>query len=325
MAEEESVKKLHEWIIMQRRGRNKILRASKDPIARARLFTEIPSPNPVVLHISESDRVSALTSLPAFLFSGPAVESGQTPISIQGYRSFLTTFPPEVRNIIYHYAIGYPTCRNLYDYYYDQKEKAKAKIELRPRSANTRVSRHSKIILRTPAILLLCKQITREVLSFLYLQPFVIDRIPPWIMGNSAPLSIVNFISRATLQKLRFVQIKISLGDSIEFGSGKVWLRLLNDVLDAWSERNSLVRLEVMFKLSHITRPNIWTYELEYYETLVNKLSYFEFKHGSKPSLIRWEHWVIDFGYAYRVGHRNPLIRVHPDPYIWQGSVIEWL
>ncbi|KAK6957671.1 hypothetical protein Daesc_000458 [Daldinia eschscholtzii] len=283
MAGWESRKKLHEWRIMQRRGRNKVLKASKDHTARARLYAEIPSPKPVVLHISESDRNSALTSLPAFLFNGPAVgpeqvqvqtqTQAQTQISSQGYRSFLTTFPAEVRNVIYHYAIGYPTCRNLYDYYYDQKEKAKAKIELRPRSVNTRVSRHSKITLRTPVILLLCKQITREALSLLYLQPFVIDRIPPWIMGNSAPLSIVNFISRATLQNLRFVQIKISLGDSIEFGSGKVWLRLLNDLLDAWSERNSLVRLEVMFKLSHVTRPNIWIYELDDYERLVDKAS----------------------------------------------------
>ncbi|KAI2779046.1 hypothetical protein F4815DRAFT_201696 [Daldinia loculata] len=325
MAGWESRKKLHEWRIMQYRGRNKVLKASKDPIARARLYAEIPSPKSAGLHISESDRISALTSLPAFLFNGPAVDPGRSQITSQGHHSFLATFPAEVRNIMYYYAIGYPTCRSLYDYYYDQKEKAKSKIELRPRSANTKVSRHSKIVLRTPTILLLCRQITREALSLLCFQPFVIDRIPPWIMGNSSPLSIVNFISRATLQNLRFVQIKISLGDSSEFGSGKVWLRLLNDILEAWSERNSLVRLEVMFKLSHVTRHNMWIYELDDYERLVDKLSYFEFKHGSKPGLIRWEHWVIDFDYAYRVGHRNPLVRVHPDPYIWQGSVIEWL
>ncbi|KAI8958671.1 hypothetical protein F5Y11DRAFT_335467 [Daldinia sp. FL1419] len=325
MAGLESRKKLADWRLMQRRGHNKVLKASKDPIARTRLHAEIQSPKAVVLHCSESERISALTSLPAFLFNGPALDPGRFRMSDRECRSFLTTFPPEIRNVIYQYAISYPTCRNLYDYYYDQREKAKANVELRPRSVNTRVSHQPATILRTPTILLLCKQITREVLSLLHLQPFVIDRIPPWIMGNLAPLSLSNFVSRATLQNLRFVQIKIPLGESMEFGSGRIWLRLLNDVLDAWSERNSLVRLEVMFKLSNVAKPNMWNYELDDYERLVNKLNYFEFKHGSKPGLIRWEHWVIDFDYAYRVGHRNPIVRVHPDPYIWQGSLIEWL
>ncbi|KAI0111313.1 hypothetical protein F4814DRAFT_349585 [Daldinia grandis] len=326
MAGWESCEKLHEWRVIQNHGRNKVIEALNDPIARARLCAEIPSPKPARLHISESDRISALTSLPVFLFSGPAVDPGQSQITTcQGRRSFLTTFPVEVRHVIYYYAIGYPTCRNLYDYYYDQKERTKAKIELQPHSTNTKVSGHSQISLQTPSIFLLCRQITRETLSLLCLQPFVVDRIPPWIMGNSSPLSIVDFISRATLQNLRFVQIKISLGDSSEFRSGKVWLELLNDILDAWSERNSLVRLEVMFKLSHVNRPNMWAYELDDYKRLVDKLSYFEFRYGLKPGLIRWEHWVMDFDYAYRVEHGSPLVRVHPDPYIWQGSVIEWL
>lgn len=325
MAGLESRKKLADWRVMQHRGRNKVLKASRDPVARARFLAEIPSTRPVILHISESDRISALASLPAFLFHGPATDPGRARKSRQRRYSFLTTLPPEIRNIIYHYAINYPTCRSLYDYYYDQKEKAIAKIELRPRSINTRVARHSKVALRTPTILLLCKQITREALSILYLQPFVIDRIPPWIMGNPSPLSLIDFISRPTFQNLRFVQIKIPLGENNEFRSGQVWLQLLDDVLDAWSERNSLLRLQIMFKLSNVTRPNMWFYELEDYEKLVEKLSYFEFKHGLKPGLIRWEHWVLDFEYAYRVGFRNPVIRVHPDPYIWQGSVIEWL
>lgn len=52
---------------------------------------------------------------------------------------------------------------------------------------------------------------------------------------------------------------------------------------------------------------------------------------------------MLDFEYAYKVGYRSkyliqliidssdidevldPIIRVHPDPYIWQGSIIEWV
>ncbi|KAL7627683.1 hypothetical protein AAE478_001877 [Parahypoxylon ruwenzoriense] len=325
----DSRKKLADWRVMQHRGRNKILKAAKNPVARAKLLAEIPltGPQSVILHIPETDQKSAWSPVPAFLLDVPVQVqgSGIPRYSGQPRHSFLTSFPPEIRNLIYHYAVRYPTCRSLYDYYYDQREKALAKIELRPRSANTRVERNAKVTLRTPTILLLCKHITREALSILHLQAFVVDRIPPWIMGNAAPLSLTDFISRPTLQNLRFVEIKISLGENTEFRSGKVWLKLLSEVLDTWSEHNSLVQLKVMFKLSNVTRPNIWFYELEDYEQLVEKFSYFEFKHGLKPGLIRWEHWVLDFDCAYRVGFRNPLIRVHPDPYIWQGSVIEWL
>ncbi|KAI1770262.1 hypothetical protein F4818DRAFT_446399 [Hypoxylon cercidicola] len=317
MAGPESRRKLAEWRVIQHRGRNKILRASRDPVARAKLRAEIPPPTSGSLRISEPDRISAVNTLPAFLS-----EPFETPVTCR--HSFLA-FPPEIRNVIYRYAVRYPTCRSLYDYYYDQREKALAKIELRPRSINTKVSRQSKVPLRTPAILLLCKQITREALSFLYCQVFVMDRIPPWLMGNPAPLPMNFFVSKPTLQSLRFVEIKISLGDSVNIASGSVWMKLLDDLLDAWSEHNSLVRLHVVFKLSNVTRPNMWFYELEDFEKIVEKLNNFEFRHGSKPGLIQWEHWVLDFEYAYRVGYRNPIIRIHPDPYIWQGSVIEWV
>ncbi|KAI5868418.1 hypothetical protein GGS23DRAFT_545370 [Durotheca rogersii] len=327
MAGPDSRKKLVDWRVMHHRGRNKILKASKNPAARAKLLAEIPLPGPqppAVLHIPEADQRSAWAPLPAFLLDTPTLHSELPPNPSRPCHSFLASFPPEIRNAIYHYAVGYPTCRSLYDNYYDQEEKATAKAESRPRS-HANVGRHAKVPLSTPTILLLCKQITREALGILHLQPFVIDRIPPWIMGNAAPLSLTDFISKPTLQNLRFVQVKISLGENTDFRSGKIWIKLLSDVLEAWSEHNCLVRLKIMFKLSNVTRPNIWFYELEDYEEIVERFSCFEFRHGLRPGLIQWEHWVLDFDCAYRVGFRNPLIRVHPDPYIWQGSVIEWL
>ncbi|KAI1386502.1 uncharacterized protein F4822DRAFT_431375 [Hypoxylon trugodes] len=341
MAGQDSRKKLADWRTMYQRGRSKIMKASRDPSARAKLLAEISSLKLAILRMPEPDRTSALLSCPAYLQggntgSGPTSDPGPSQIqkiqmaqvSIIPPRSrysFLTTLPPEIRNMIYGYAIGYPSSRKLYDYYYEEKEKARAKIELRPRSANTKVLRHPNVSLRTPTVLLLCKQITREALSFLHLQTLVIDRIPPWVMGHEAPLSLLDFISKRTMQNVRFAQIKIPLGENDVYRSGKVWQRMLDDVLNAWSERNSLVRLQIMFKISNVTKPNLWLHELDDYEEIVKKFSYFEFKHGLKPGLIRWEHWVLDFEYAYRVGFRNPLVRVHPDPYIWQGSVFEWL
>ncbi|KAI0387778.1 hypothetical protein F5Y04DRAFT_267809 [Hypomontagnella monticulosa] len=331
MAGAESRRELLEWRNMHHRGRNKIRKANMDPLWRARLEREMMYAKTVAaFHFSEADRTSALATLPAFLFGCPAVNPGHPTEPDQGSsprcHSFLTSFPAEVRNLIYHHAVGYPTCRTLYDSYYRQKEKAKSNGEIRTRTANTRGPRRAKLALRTPTILLLCKQITREALSILRIQPFVIDRIPPWIMGNVGPLPLVDLISKPTLQNLRLVEIKIPLGENAEFRSGMVWLQLLDHVLDAWSERNSLIRIHVMFKLSNVTRPNLWHYELQDYEDLVDKLTYFAFKHGMKPGLIRWEHWVLDSSYAYKVGGlRNPLVRAHPDPYIWQGSLIEWL
>ncbi|KAI1095751.1 hypothetical protein F5B19DRAFT_265475 [Rostrohypoxylon terebratum] len=320
MAKDDSRKKLDEWRTIQHRGRHKVLKASKDPVARAKFIAELPSPRSVILHISEADRVSALASLPPLNFSSPAIdpEPRRNFHRFHQPHTFLTSFPPEIRNIIYSYAIDYPSCRRLYDSYYDQREKA-----TRSRSTNSKHS-HSPF-LRTPTILLLCKQITREALSLLYLQPFIIDRIPPWVMGDPSPLSLLNFIGKRTLQNLRFVQIKIPLGENAYVRSGKVWLEVLQDVINAWSEKHSLVRLQIMFKISNVNTRNLWSYELEDYEKLLEKFNYFEFRHALRPGLIRWEHWVIDLGYAYKVGFRNPIVRVHPDPYIWQGSVIEWL
>ncbi|KAJ2967502.1 hypothetical protein NUW58_g10435 [Xylaria curta] len=156
-------------------------------------------------------------------------------------------------------------------------------------------------------MLLLCKQITREALTLLRLCPFVIDRIPPWIMGNSRPLPLTCLISKNTLQNLRFVEIKLSLGDGDGFFSGRVWFRVLEDVLRAWSGENSLIRLKIMIKVSNIDTDRIWVFELKNYAAIVNMIDDFAFKHGSKPDLVQYEHWVLDCDYAYKCGFRNVL------------------
>ncbi|OTB08234.1 hypothetical protein M426DRAFT_203208 [Hypoxylon sp. CI-4A] len=314
-----SRQQLANWRLWQLRGRKKIIRATKDPVALNKLHTEIQSERSVGFHISEADRVPALASIPAFLYTNrPATDSPSHRTSEQTSHSFVKSFPPEIRNLIYYYTVGYPSCRRLYDLYYDL-------IEDRPRSVSHGMLYHTQVPFRTPSILLLCKQITRETLPLFRTRPFFIDRIPPWIMGNAFPLSFTNFVSVSTLQHLPFVQIKISLGENNDVQSGKIWLEVLDDILGAWAESNSLVRLQIMFKLFNIARPNVWYYELENYEKIVEKLSYFEFRHALKPGLIRWETWVIDCNYAYKLEQRNPIIRAHPDPYIWQGSVIEWV
>ncbi|KAI0541221.1 hypothetical protein GGR58DRAFT_36796 [Xylaria digitata] len=316
MRREEAYQNYNDWVTIQRRGRRRVDKASKDPAARAKLLADIPPPRPVILRPQHDEIRPALSCFPAYCTATTTLTRS---ILNKSHRfSFLGSFPAEVRNAIYQYTIDYPTCRELFDAYYEQMDVLRARN-------NSNTSCSFNVEHHTPTILLLCKQITRESLSVLRLCPFVIDRIPPWIMGNSKPLPLTRLISKTTLQNIRFVEIKLSLGDGERYFSGRVWGQVLEDVLKAWSGKNSLIRLKVMIKVSNIDIDRLWDYELRNYAEIVKMIDYFAFKHGSKPDLVQYEHWVIDCNYAYRCGFRNPLIRKHPDPHIWQGSVMEWI
>ncbi|KAI5919474.1 hypothetical protein F4810DRAFT_703499 [Camillea tinctor] len=312
----QSIRQLIDWQAIQRRGRYRIYKASKDPGARAKLLADIPPPVPVRPRLSEADIQSALRPLSAYF--SPAHPEVRPPT--ESTYTFLVDFSTEIRNTIYEYAVDYPTCRGLFDSYYRQLEAAKSQMHL--------CDPHEepppfKLTRRTPTILLLCKQITLEAMSILRLRPLVIDRIPPWVMGNSVPLPLTDFISKATLQNIPFVEIKLSLGIG-RYRSGDVWLQVIKDMLDAWSERNSLVQLRIMFKLADVQYRGIWC-ELEDYDNIKNTIEDFAWRHGAKPNMVTYEHWVLDSQYAYRTGYRNPLIRKHPDPNIWTGSIMEWI
>ncbi|KAI0525756.1 hypothetical protein F5B22DRAFT_252098 [Xylaria bambusicola] len=304
------------WTTMQRRGRQRVDKASKDPNARARLQAEILPPSPMLLRPRHDEVQPALSCFPAYC-SPAATPTCLSADKVHGF-SFLSSFPAEVRNAIYEYAIDYPTCRQLCDAYYNQIDASRA------RKLNSVPNRFT-LGLSTPTVLLLCKQITRETLSVLRLRPFVIDRIPPWIMGSPRPLPLTYLISRATLQNVRFMEIRLSLGEGERYSSGRVWFQVLENVLRAMCGRNSLIRMNVMMKVSNIDNETLWDFELRNYIEIVNMIDKFAFHYGSKPDLVQYEHWVIDRNYAYKCGFRNPLIRKHPDPNIWQGSVLEWI
>ncbi|KAI0171753.1 hypothetical protein GGR52DRAFT_437877 [Hypoxylon sp. FL1284] len=320
MAGPESKQKLAEWGVVQDRGRKRIEKAFTDPATLYQLRIDIPPPAAVLFPGSTDDRRAAGSNLPEFLSPSPS-----QPTLVRRH-SFLS-FPPEIRNEIYRCAVHYPSSRHLHDAYYNQNEELAAKYRRRPKTSNrSKQPPETPFRLRTPTILLLCKRVTREALGFLYSSRiFIVDQLPPWLAGGAAPLPLTSLVGRATLQNLRLVQLKIPLGESENISSGAVWLRLVAGLLDVWAQRNALVRLHVVFKLSNVERPNMWSDELEDFEKLVQKLSDFEFRHGARLGMIRWEYWVIDFQCAYRVGWRNPLIRMHPDPYIWQPSLLEWV
>ncbi|ORY65053.1 uncharacterized protein BCR38DRAFT_431734 [Pseudomassariella vexata] len=220
--------------------------------------------------------------------------------------------------MIYQYCVDYPTCRQLYDTYYVQRDKqdnGKGKGK-----ENAQVKPH----LNTPTILLLCKRITREALGVLRSRYFILDRIPPWVMGNASPLPLIHFVSKTTLQNIKYFEFRVALGEGRE-GSGFIWIKVLRELLKVLSERNAVVEMKVMFTLKHIECWGLWLYELPGYERLTGMLNQWEFKHGHRPGTVQLEHWVIDYIYAYRTGFRNPLVRFYPDEVFWPGSVLEYL
>ncbi|KAI1339524.1 hypothetical protein F5Y15DRAFT_75592 [Xylariaceae sp. FL0016] len=308
---------MDEWRNMLMRGRRRILKVDKDPVARARLDDEIPSPKQLTIRPSPADRRCALEPVPAYCHPTSVLSH---PEDVSRF-SFITTFPPEIRNLIYQFALEYPHCHALFDAYYRQLES----FESEGRAHGFEHTSNFRVKLHTPTILLLCKQVTREALPVLRLRPFVIDRAPPWLMGHRLPLPLTNFISKATLQSMAFVEIKMCLGDGLNVRSGKVWSKLLRPVLEAWSERNVLVRLRIMFKIYNLNHTGVWYYELKDYERICAEIDRVAFKHFLRTKIVEYEHWVVDREFAYRCGFRNPLIRRYPDPNIWQGySLMEW-
>lgn len=255
----------NDWTTIQRRGRQRIEKASKDANARAKLLAEIPSPKPVLLQPLHDEIQPALSCLPSYC---AVTDTKASPSTDKVHRfSFLGSFPAEVRNVIYQHAIDYPTCRELSDAYYEQLDASRTRNRSSPlRSFTIRYS--------TPTVLLLCKQVTRESLSVLRLRPFVIDRIPPWVMGHPKPLPLTCLISKHTLQNIRFVEIKLSLGDGEMYLSGRVWFWVLEDVMRAWSGRNSLIRLKVMIKVNNIDTEALWDFELRNYTEIMKMVSF---------------------------------------------------
>ncbi|KAI1435662.1 hypothetical protein GGR50DRAFT_693896 [Xylaria sp. CBS 124048] len=304
------------WSLTLRQGRCLIQQASQDAVIQEALYSIISPPGTITFTPPRDDIRLALKSLPAYC--NPTATSIRCASQTETHGlSFLGNFPPEIRNAIYKYTAVYPRARKLFDAYYSQYNRFKI------RNPDGKPSDFA-IKFYTPNILLLNKQITREAMTVLRSGPLVIDRVPPWIMGHRSPLPFTDFMSECTLQSLQFVEIKLSLGDGRGGTSGGVWLQILEPFLRVWSEKNSLVRLKVMIKVNNVAN-GVSDKELRNYELIVRKVDQFAFKHGAKHNTVQFEQWVVDRHYAFNHGPGGLEIRKYPDPYIWQGSVLEWV
>ncbi len=178
-------------------------------------------------------------------------------------------FPAEIRNMVYAAALRAPDCHALYRRYDRQlsayyQRKAEAETETEP---PCRFDGR----LATPTVLLLCRAITRECLPFLKERVFVVDRIPPWPRGDMAPPKISRFLGRTTFQNLRYIDIRLSLGEG-SLGSGWVWGPLVDDLLDILGEWNSFDCLRILFRYHDVTQHNVWHEESKIYRNLVEKV-----------------------------------------------------
>ncbi|KAI1815150.1 hypothetical protein GGS20DRAFT_357653 [Poronia punctata] len=320
MEQNENCSALREWVYTWFRGRKRV-KEYKDLDDSAGVLTDLPSPIVTEFKQQPGDVQLAAEQLPTCCPLSVVPEVGLPPDHTTRGFPFLSGFPSEIRNLIYEYSLQYPTCCELFDAFYKQL----GAFEAGDGGSSPLIAADFTIKLFTPTILLLCKQITGEALVILRKRPFVIDRVPPWVMGRSSPLPLTGLIGCHTLQRLRWVEIRLSLGDSENLSSGEVWIRVLDPLLKAWSVSNTLARLKIMIKVNNLDVTRLWEYERRRHDKIVRRINRFAFKHGGKPNLVEYEYWIIDHQYAFRCGGRNPLIRKHPDPYIWQGSVLEWV
>ena len=261
MVRHETRREYNHWCKILRRGQDKVLRWARDPNGLAGLLAESPPERAIPHHLRPSNVMaekavgSTAGRLPACLS-----DISRNPTRQRPGPSFLD-FPLEIRTMVYQTCVDYPTCRSMFDTFYTHQGE--------PKTPSTRPSAiKAAVRLHTPTILLLCKHISREALDVLRTRPLVIDQIPPWVFGQARPLPLGHFISRPTLQKVKYIDIRVALGEGSQ-GSGHVWIEILGDLLEALAPHNSVIQLQVMAKLSHVDHLAVWNRELKLYELMV--------------------------------------------------------
>lgn len=272
---EHTLKQYRSWQNTLRRGRETVAICLKNREGRVDPLGEYAD-----LQAPSASSAEAASQLPDFLLRIPPAHSGGSTASrshryalrstTRSRRSFLS-FPAEVRNMIYQLCVHYPSCSELFDAFYAQKEKQEMDKKGKGKQSLDTISnpREATIRLRTPTILILCKQVTREVLPILHERVFVVDRVPPWVMGHEFPLLFTDFISSRTLQSIRHIDLRITLGEG-HLGCGKVWLKLVGDLLRSLKD-HSLVQFNVTFRMKRVDAYDVWYWDLLSYQDIMSK------------------------------------------------------
>jgi hypothetical protein len=170
--------------------------------------------------------------------------------------------PAELRVHIYRYAFDWPNLHNVF---------TKAEKELDGHGARFQPSQ-----MRTPSILLINRQVYFEAQEIPYEKALILKTPPPISLQMGRVLDITNFISRDTLQRLRYVvfQMDLNFGHVSLYRNAKCWLQLVEKMLDIWGEKNCLERVDVMASYDPPTKIRGWTFdEAQHHRCVMELLS----------------------------------------------------
>jgi hypothetical protein len=216
------------------------LPASTDPAAKANSkVTPLPAPVSVLMPAGDETRLRPFLN-PSSLTPDASV----TPITSVTSRkhSFLSSFPAEIRLEIYNFACHWPDFRPVCASFNREIEEYYA-----ARSAGI-VKRFPiwRGRVQTPTILLLCRQITKECRPIFDSRFLVIDRLPPG--------SLTGLVTRATLQAVKHLDIRFTVGD----GSGIEWVKIIRELVQILLEKNSLKELHIKLCVAPLDKLKIW-------------------------------------------------------------------
>jgi hypothetical protein len=208
--------------------------------------------------------------------SQPEPVSAGTSVTSSKY-SFLTTFPPEIRTQIYDYACHWPNSRSIYAAY-------NREIDEYYTARRAGIARDFPVwrgCVKPLTILLLCKQITMECRPILESRFLVIDRLPPWPKGALQPVPLSKFITKKTLQAVKRLEIRFTLGQGTE-GSGWFWIKMIRELVAILLEKNSFSELRIVLCVTSMDDVGVWRKDASYLcrmekEVSITKLPFFDF------------------------------------------------
>ncbi|RDW80711.1 hypothetical protein BP5796_05409 [Coleophoma crateriformis] len=165
--------------------------------------------------------------------------------------AFLALLPPELRNLVYDYALDWPQLSTLVVHMRQDEHSKISSAQQCPLPTLPASCSSSLAILETPTILLLNRQITQEALRVLRQKPLVLDSALP-----SAEMCITEYIGSTTLQHVRLMVLDIALSQS----NATAWLRMVEALLDLLFAANSLTRLVLKATYNPTVPPAGWTF-----------------------------------------------------------------
>ncbi|KAI1076693.1 hypothetical protein F5B20DRAFT_555193 [Whalleya microplaca] len=149
--------------------------------------------------------------------------------------------PYHIRDDIYSLVLEYPDLGPVFESFEAGLHKtAQQQENTRQPKCTFPAPRAPAGTMRTPALLLVNRQITAEAVKALRDKPFVLTRYAPYSAMLAQPMDITEFVSECTLKLMQHVVLRMDL-----FGDARAWCKTVETLLDIWTAGNCLKRIEV--------------------------------------------------------------------------------